>query len=626
MIVEIESVLYIGQVMSVEGRLIKIAVEKNKNLSHLLFKGKVLKSVSVGNYIKIKKGYLNLIGKIESEYISEDRLGLKQDYTRQGNSVQRILSLSLVGFYEQGKFKRGVSELPLISNECFLLEENEFNSIHSFIKEGDEPLVIGKLASEKSIDISIGVNGLFASHIGIFGNTGSGKSYTLAKIYNELLGKYAKYDKFKENSKFVLIDFNGEYVDIQNAKNDNVITDYCNKNICVLSTSGKGADKLPIGPESLNDSVIWSIILEATEKTQSPFLKKALKNKKLNELIDSTENSLVEYLEEIILKATLNEYKKIDPSLPSNILYEINAVCGQNQSGELKILDIVSKFDDCLLYNSTTSAFYWQEPGEKPIYFDKPGFKDKITEFLQKIKIDVKSFSALNKVRLKILLFYFGGIVRGFINQEHIAPLIGRLEGKFNDLNKVLDFEKSLDSNRNFTVVSLRDVNIQMRKIIPLLLCKSLYEKKKSNLDKSKYLNLIIDEAHNILSSSSIRESEHWKDYRLETFEEIIKEGRKFGVFLTIASQRPSDISPTIISQLHNYILHRLVNSNDIYAIEKTVSYLDRVSFESLSILPTGTCVLAGMVAEIPVTVEISEIDEKYKPFNQTIAPLKFWK
>lgn len=81
-------------------------------------------------------------------------------------------------------------------------------------------------------------------------------------------------------------------------------------------------------------------------------------------------------------------------------------------------------------------------------------------------------------------------------------------------------------------------------------------------------LHLIIDEAHNILSNTSFRESESWKDYRLETFEEIIKEGRKFGVFVTISSQRPNDISPTIISQAHNYFIHRLINQNDLYAIE----------------------------------------------------------
>jgi DNA helicase HerA-like ATPase len=59
---------------------------------------------------------------------------------------------------------------------------------------------------------------------------------------------------------------------------------------------------------------------------------------------------------------------------------------------------------------------------------------------------------------------------------------------------------------------------------------------------------IIIDEAHNILSTESFREAESWKDYRLETFEEIIKEGRMFGVFVTIASQRPNDISPVLVS------------------------------------------------------------------------------
>ncbi|WP_432490503.1 hypothetical protein, partial [Flavonifractor plautii] len=90
-----------------------------------------------------------------------------------------------------------------------------------------------------------------------------------------------------------------------------------------------------------------------------------------------------------------------------------------------------------------------------------------------------------------------------------------------------------------------------MRKVIPMLLCKHLYDQKKENdPTNARYLNLIVDEAHNILSLESSRESEAWRDYRLETFEEIVKEGRKFGVFLTLASQRPHDISPTIISQL----------------------------------------------------------------------------
>ncbi len=149
--------------------------------------------------------------------------------------------------------------------------------------------------------------------------------------------------------------------------------------------------------------------------------------------------------------------------------------------------------------------------------------------------------------------------------------------------------------------------------------------KKKQARDSSKYLNIIIDEAHNILSYSSQRESETWKDYRLETFEEIVKEGRKFGVFLTIASQRPSDISPTIISQLHNYFLHRLINNKDIEAVERTISYLDKVSFDSLPILPTGTCVLAGLSAQVPLIIEVNKIPDENEPQNKTIKPTEFW-
>ena len=150
-------------------------------------------------------------------------------------------------------------------------------------------------------------------------------------------------------------------------------------------------------------------------------------------------------------------------------------------------------------------------------------------------------------------------------------------------------------------------------------------KKKRENKNQETFLNIIIDEAHNVLSDSSQRESEQWKDYRLETFEEIIKEGRKFGAFLTISSQRPSDISATILSQLHNYFLHRLINEKDIKSIERTVSYLDKVSNESLSIMPTGTCILAGLVAQVPVIIDINEIAEGYEPSSQTIKPTEHW-
>lgn len=134
-----------------------------------------------------------------------------------------------------------------------------------------------------------------------------------------------------------------------------------------------------------------------------------------------------------------------------------------------------------------------------------------------------------------------------------------------------------------------------------------------------------MDEAHNVLSYESLRENESFKDFRLETFEEIIKEGRKFGVFLTISSQRPSDISPTIISQLHNYFIHRLVNNKDIDMIDKAVSYLDKVSLESLPILPVGACILSGLIADLPIVLQVEELPKDSQPKSQTIKLTDHW-
>jgi hypothetical protein len=60
--------------------------------------------------------------------------------------------------------------------------------------------------------------------------------------------------------------------------------------------------------------------------------------------------------------------------------------------------------------------------------------------------------------------------------------------------------------------------------------------------------------------------------------------------------------------------------------VERTISYLDKVSFDALPILPTGTCVLAGLSAQVPVVLEISKIDEDFEPLNKTIKPTDFWK
>lgn len=620
-----DSILKVGTVIAIKGRTIEVAVDKMKNASHLLHNGNVVKNVSVGSYLKIAKGFSELIGKIESEFIQEDKLNLASNYSNSKNKIKRILVVTLVGFINsennQKEFKQGLKELPLIENECYLLTENEFDLIHKFAKDDEDAIQIGTLLNETSVPIKLGVDRLFASHIGIFGNTGSGKSYSLAKIYHELFNQYKNEPKFQENAKFVLIDFNGEYVNPKtNAGTyEKIILEEDYKNEFVL---GDGNSKFPISKESIESVEILSILLDATEKTQKPFLDRALKNKKLNvedfDPINFIKNELLETIwkketKELTKESLLDLFESLFSVLKNPaLIYQIKEL-------------IIEKLD----FNGGTEGIYaLNDSGIRKYYgSNEVEFRKIIIKPLHEI-IDQFEFNmSLGSIHIRLILNYFYELINSFKNVELTHYLLKRAKRTFIHLENYLELKNENIDENILTIISLKNIDENsIKKSLALIISKSFYDTHKKNGLKDKYLNIIIDEAHNILSKSSTRESESWKDYRLETFEEIIKEGRKFGVFLTIASQRPSDISDTIISQLHNYFLHRLINNKDIEAIGRTVSYLDKVSFESLSILPQGACILAGLSADLPVVIKVDEIDKDYKPYNETIQLTKHWK
>jgi len=619
-----DSIFKIGKVISVKGRTIEVKVDKTKNTSHLIYKGELLKNISVGGYVKIIKGFTTIIGKVEGEFVSEDKQFTKrQGYSAEKEKVNRVLSLSLLGFFREGHFERGIKELPLIDNECFLLHKKEFEQVHDFIRNGDDPITIGSLSFERGQDIRVGVNGLFASHIGIFGNTGSGKSYTLAKIYRELFLKYKDKRKFKKNASFFLIDFNGEYVD--GSTRDNIIIEKKYKNTYKLSTrTVDGGDKFPITLEALKEPEFWVVFLEATEKTQMPFLRRAIDSEYIAPKIRNAEE-FKNLIGQKIFEATTEGDRNLEKAVVINFLKEIKDALGNNES----IGALLDEYDHHLKFNSTLSSYYYEDSTQK-IFSNEAKFKPQIIDAkIALLHINIDKISPIDEIRLQIIIQYYSDIIRGFANKEHLAPLLKRLDKRIDYLKRVIEIKTSeqIDSKKNITIVSLKDVNMHMKKILPLLFCKKLYNDKKNENDDTRYLNIIIDEAHNILSENSERESGQWKDYRLETFEEIIKEGRKFGVFLTLASQRPSDISPTIISQLHNYFLHRLINNEDINSVKQTISYLDKVSFEYLPLLPTGTCILAGLLANVPIVIDIGKIEpSKHEPKNKTITLIDKWK
>lgn len=213
-------------------------------------------------------------------------------------------------------------------------------------------------------------------------------------------------------------------------------------------------------------------------------------------------------------------------------------------------------------------------------------------------------------------------------NIEHINPLFKRIESAFSSLEKVVEVKENIDDEYSvLNTVSLLNANTEVTRMIPMLLSKMIYDDHKSESDNNKInstVHLIIDEAHNILNDTYKNTGDDWQDYRLSVFEEIIKEGRKFGFYITLASQRPSDISQTITSQLHNFFIHRLVNDKDLRMLENTMPTLDKSSYQMIPSLDQGEAVITGNALSIPIFTKVHK-EKTIRPNSDDAILTDIW-
>jgi hypothetical protein len=591
-----EAALRVGEVSAVTGRKIFIVVDKDKNLSELFFNGDILRNIAVGSYIDIRKGFLSLIGKVEGENAqSDDRKPSVTVYL----SGKRLLAVSLVGFLDhQGNFFGGTKELPLVGNEAFLLTKEKVHQIHNLVSS--EGIALNVAQSEyEGYDIALPVDGLMNSHIAIFGNTGSGKSNTLAMIYQTFISKMRErnVNDFVSHSRILLFDFNNEYI------GENCLTPQ--KRVLTLSTRHENGGKIPLGPDGFNDIEIISILADATEKTQKPFLKRVLA---LQHRIQNGDNP-EEHIRNI-LRQQITQILQMSDKIRVDLLVDY-------------LRQVLPETDDTGAPVELAADLEWHNQSNE---FRRQGtflraHPDQIpntTVYQHVANFDLTHDAVTDLITLAYVQLIYD-VLSNRAQNEHIAPAINKLKSKQADIRKVFDPNPDAQLfTSNVVVIALGDVNLEMKKTVPLLVAKKIYENHK-RLGPNRSLNIVIDEAHNILSRESFRESESWKDYRLETFEEIIKEGRKFGVFVTIASQRPNDISPTITSQAHNYFIHRLINQKDLQAIASAVSYIDKLTEESIPTLPTGTCIFSGIAGQMPLKLAIRPLAEQLQPRSATI-------
>ena len=269
---ELNDILKIGEVCEVSGRMIKAGVYAEKNTEYLNYNGTIVKNVSIGSYVLIRKGFSNIIGKVEGEYMKEEFVETPKVINKK-SGTKRIVGIGILGAIEDNKFVHGVTNLPMIGNYVYVVTEDVISDI--FSKNAKDKITLGTLIGYEEYPFEVNVQDLLCSHIGIFGNTGSGKSNTLAKLYREVVEKYKSNSKFNSNAKFVIIDFNGEYSKV-----------FDNANVYRLSTRTRPrtGNRYPISNDDVVDGEFWSIILEATDKTQKPFIERCIR--KFKRLLD----------------------------------------------------------------------------------------------------------------------------------------------------------------------------------------------------------------------------------------------------------------------------------------------------------------------------------------------------
>lgn len=586
----------VGEVIAVHGTKVILKIDEQSSKESLFHDGDKYKGVSIREYLSIQRGFRDIICMVEGEFLDESRVD-----TRDGKpTFVRKVEARPIGFFDRTGFSQGIKFLPMIQDAAYLLPEERIRSI--FDRKSDSSFKIGQMLKEE-IAVGLPWKRLFNSHIGIFGNTGSGKSNTLAKLYTVLFDQ--KLPLIAGKSRFVILDFNGEYGGEQLASADH-------KRVYQLSTQEQpggvnAGARFPLAPSEFWDIETLSLLFQATTNTQRPFLSRVITGKARYE---ANEGSLAGY---------------------AKSKFRQSFCAGEVRPATLDLMRTVARRLNNQEVEDLLRGVSWHQRAGRftlnGVFFDTGGdnYDAHIAPTVD--RLDTAGLDAFDQLIVRVNLQLISDLNSGYVQFEHIQPLLKRVESSLKSMRRVLSIANAAEEEKVLTVISLRRCNNEVKKVLPLLFAKHYYNSHKATVETppDRTVHLIVDEAHNILSEQSARESESWKDYRLEQFEEIIKEGRKFGMFVTIASQRPADISPTIVSQLHNFFIHRLVNDRDLFLIDNTISTLDALSRSLIPGLSQGCCVVTGTAFELPMVIQVDRLPSNKQPASEDVDLEKLW-
>lgn len=482
----------LGVIISVNGDIAQVGMYNKTNDTSILWDGMLLNGPKVGTLLTINQNDIKIIVTVISEEIIDQQ---NNNHSKQfdnrfhSDSINRIITLKTQGVIENNSFKTTSQYVPMIGNEVFLISQKDIDLIYA---TNTNSISIGKSIKENN-DIKIPIDSFFASHIGIFGNTGSGKSNTLHKLYSELF-KGFKHSQMMKKSKFFVIDFNGEYTQPNQFNINNE-----NKKVFNIDTNNeKNTDKIPIDEKYLFDSDILAILFDARPGVQKPFLDSAL-----NEFNEISPDKLAKSQGDLF-ETLIKNYKEIGQPILDSWLDIF-------QKNDVKA-DLISILKNNLKRNRFVQLSA-KDPNSNLTVIKEGQFNPDDNSKVSELKSDLISkisqkYSEMTKLeQLHIFLNFkkISAAVYKLVNIEHINPLFKRIDISLNSLKSVIKLTtQNNENNSNETVkncsdcsteqfkfiniINLVNANLEIKRTLSMLISKMIYDNQKKKV--SKMINL----------------------------------------------------------------------------------------------------------------------------------------
>lgn len=531
------------------------------------------------------------------------------------------------------KFKRGLEAFPSVGDIVILPTDEQ---LHSIIESGDNRRVyIGNSPLVGNAKVMVDPDRLFGRHLAVLGNTGSGKSCSVAGLIRwSIESAREKLADGKEavNSRFIVLDPNGEY--------SKAFADKSNANIYTINV--EGSEKQLEVPLWFWNTDEWCGFTKASPKTHRTTIIHALKSVRSGEVFEgqTKERELANYTR-VIIQALQIEVEKGTPFIQKSaygfhhslIKWGSNFTIEEEFSDDLKdaittLNDKISDFQN----NRSGSGFIPYDYSMSEIrelfdllnqVFSKSGGREE--EFLPTDEDSPIPFTGENFVRS---IEANAEILK---TTDYIVTLMPRIKTLLTDVrvkkvidNNTLELSDWLDDyigangEESLTIIDLSLLPSDVTSIITAVIARMIFETQQRYLKLNKQCLptvLVMEEAHYFVKRYNDDAENIGPTIQCcKIFEKIAREGRKFGLGLVLSSQRPSELSPTVLSQCNSFLLHRISNDRDQELIHRLLPDNMRGILREMPSLPSQYAVLLGWASELPVMVKMRTLREEQRP------------